>query len=383
MNTKPNTRGMTLIELVIVLALMAGLAGMALTTVGEMGNRARYDETTARLKLIREAVVGDGKAAGRFIRDMGRLPMVQDTDEGKLLSELWTAAAGTGYGSASEDMDDGSGPEWPDAFPSLPGTVSLHCGWNGPYTMVENPNDAQIFDGFGNDWQIHDGSRWKEGSGLAGGETIGRIRSLGSDGSDGGGQWDEMDQPVDLQGLLPDTELVVTLKALDRSSSPPVWRALVPAPAWAQSTAKTVGNCVVDAATSSHVFRCSTAGTTGGTEPTWNTDNVGDTTFDGAVEWEYLGPVSKLQHYVNRVRLALFVPEVGESSRAITWVYDWQATGSVQATVTLDGDNVTPGVRKVYAYAFLEGETSPRTIGTEPETVELLTGTNHITLYLR
>ena len=165
MKPKKTTRGMTLIELVIVLALMAGLAGMALTTVGEMGNRARYDETAARLKLIREAVVGDGKTAGRFIRDMGRLPMVQDTDEGKLLSELWTAAAGTGYGSASEDMDDGSGPEWPgselDSYPSLPDTVSLHCGWNGPYTMVENPDAAQIFDGFGNDWQIHDGFGWK------------------------------------------------------------------------------------------------------------------------------------------------------------------------------------------------------------------------------
>ena len=59
---------------------------------------------------------------------------------------------------------------------------------------------------------------------------------------------------------------------------------------WAASTAKSSGDRVVPtraygtAAAKGYVYECTTAGTTGGSEPTWNT-TVGGTTSDGTAVW--------------------------------------------------------------------------------------------------
>ncbi len=96
-------RGMTLIELLIVLGIMAALATVALTTLDGMGDRTRMDTTRARLDAIEEAIVGDGLKPGRFVSDMGRLPVVHydkpnpagsgtvATEEGETLIELWNS----------------------------------------------------------------------------------------------------------------------------------------------------------------------------------------------------------------------------------------------------------------------------------------------------
>ena len=58
---------------------------------------------------------------------------------------------------------------------------------------------------------------------------------------------------------------------------------------WAATTAYTLGQIVRQLATPSvgqeRCFRCSTAGTTGGTEPAWNTGKVSMTASDGTVSW--------------------------------------------------------------------------------------------------
>jgi prepilin-type N-terminal cleavage/methylation domain-containing protein len=199
--------GMTLIELVVVLALLAGLAAMTLTGVADLGHRGRYDETTARMKLIREAVVGNGVEPGRFIRDMGRLPVVQSGMEGEELSELWKNDV------ASLDYDDiESDPiPWPDSpLPSgVPSTVTLRCGWNGPYLMVDDPDTAKSYDGFGNPWQV--------ATNALGEVTL--VESLGSDGVAGGAAWDEQDRTNNLAALLPRTELTVLVKARSSTNS--------------------------------------------------------------------------------------------------------------------------------------------------------------------
>jgi len=48
--------GMTLIEVVIVLALLAGLAGMTLTATGEMNDESRASRTRSRADMLRRAV---------------------------------------------------------------------------------------------------------------------------------------------------------------------------------------------------------------------------------------------------------------------------------------------------------------------------------------
>lgn len=122
--------GMTLIELLIVLGLLAGLATLALTTTGDLTARSRYEVTRQRMDRVTLALAGDGQRAGRFVSDMGRLP---DT-----LNELW---AGT------------------NTFAALPYTVvvpgfadlegELRAGWSGPYML--DSGDA-LFDGFGADF---------------------------------------------------------------------------------------------------------------------------------------------------------------------------------------------------------------------------------------
>lgn len=89
-------RGMTLIELLIVLAILAGVSGMVVAMTGQIDEDARYQETQRRLDAIRRAILGpdsDGSGAlpaAGFIHDVGRLPTAA--------GELLTAPAGaTGW----------------------------------------------------------------------------------------------------------------------------------------------------------------------------------------------------------------------------------------------------------------------------------------------
>jgi len=204
--------GMTLIELVIVLALLAGLAGMALTTVGSMGSRARYDETTAQLRLIRAAVIGgDGQDVGRFLRDMGRLPIRHGSADGEELGELWRDMGAVGYGDVTDAI------AWPDSPPptGVPASITVRGGWNGPYLAVDDPATARLYDGFGNPFVLTTNA----------GHAIQSLTSLGSDGAAGGSEWDEMDRTLDLAALLPATSLRVTVMAASSTNAQQaVWR---------------------------------------------------------------------------------------------------------------------------------------------------------------
>ena len=53
---------------------------------------------------------------------------------------------------------------------------------------------------------------------------------------------------------------------------------------WAASTAYTVGDVVKATSYDAHTYKCTTAGTSGGSEPTWDTTN-GNTTADNTVTW--------------------------------------------------------------------------------------------------
>jgi hypothetical protein len=57
---------------------------------------------------------------------------------------------------------------------------------------------------------------------------------------------------------------------------------------WAAATAYSVGDIVRPSTGNGHVYRCTAAGATGGTEPTWPTD-IGATVTDGTVTWAECG----------------------------------------------------------------------------------------------
>lgn len=62
----------------------------------------------------------------------------------------------------------------------------------------------------------------------------------------------------------------------------------VTATTWAATTAKVAGNLVQPVTTPLYAYRCTTAGTTGSSEPTWPT-TVGATVTDGTVTWTNVG----------------------------------------------------------------------------------------------
>ncbi len=373
---------MTLIEVLIVLALLAGLASMALVSMEDLSSRSRYDITIDRMEKIQAVIAGDGLNLGRFVADMGRLPVIQDYADGKVLSELWTAPSALEFASTIP-----SSLSWPAAdiaagisFPAW-SEFNLHCGWNGPYLVGNNPLDQELYDGFGNDWIV-------ETNGTSG--EIELITSHGSNGEEGGGSsWTDEDQTLVLTNSYSPATLKVVLKAKDLSAAP-IWSSVVPAPVWASGVSIGMDDCTVDS-TGAYVFKCTVTNTTSGTEPAWDTAAVGNITTDsGGVSWEYLGTVASgnFNHYINRLRVALFIPDVGLDAPDVGWVTAFLGdTGNSEepiasATILFDDLAIAPGVRKIYAYGFLAGQTTPLTIG-EPETIELHPGQNFITLYLQ
>lgn len=58
---------------------------------------------------------------------------------------------------------------------------------------------------------------------------------------------------------------------------------------WAATTAYSLGNWAVATTFDGNIYECTTAGTSGGTEPTWNT-GLGVTTTDGTVTWTAYKP---------------------------------------------------------------------------------------------
>lgn len=163
MISKKNT--MTLIELVIVLAILSSLATMAISGADKMLANKRLNDTIRRGKIIYEAIHGDGLQTSRFISDMGRLPLVTSTSEGKLLQELWILPNSNIKFSSVAWVPSPIDQKWDDDIndgyvkdTDLPinNDLTLYCGWRGPYINVGDQANYRLYDGFGNDWKILD-----------------------------------------------------------------------------------------------------------------------------------------------------------------------------------------------------------------------------------
>jgi hypothetical protein len=333
--------------------------------------------------------------------------MVQSTAEGEVLSELWTRGVAPVFGPQSA-----TGLSWPDSGMSLPSLsgIDLNCGWNGPYVL--RPSNGKLYDGFGNDFLAAQTNSpladpgiiadWYKEPGVSGeptiGDTICGVLSRGSDGTFATNSWDEENIAVLFD--VPQTTLEVRIRVQDYSGGSPQW---VPVETnlivWTASQPYAVGQWVVDSLRT-NVFRCTFPGTSGTNEPTWNTGNIGALTTNATttVVWEYRGTISdrprEINHYINRLRVALFIPDVDRNTADVGWVMAELDDTNVQSSITLSNGApnvtsvptaaaITPGVRKIYAYGFLDGQTTPLTSGKEPETIELKPGQNFITLYLR
>jgi prepilin-type N-terminal cleavage/methylation domain-containing protein len=118
----PSSAGFTLIEVIIVIAMLAVMAGAMAPLAVRMIDSGRQDATLERQKSIYRSILGDPSAPGSgFLSDIGRLP-------GANLSEL--AAVG-----------------------SLPLYSIQPCGvgmgWRGPYLLEGVDTAGRPLDGWG------------------------------------------------------------------------------------------------------------------------------------------------------------------------------------------------------------------------------------------
>ncbi|NLZ62443.1 MAG: type II secretion system protein [Lentisphaerae bacterium] len=379
-------QAMTLIELLIVLALLGGLASIALSGMSEYSARERVETTRQRLSAIHGAVSGDGVNPGRFLADMGRLPIVQETESGMILSELWKLPSDAlSYGIVNFDFVANP---WPEFFAALPGSVSLGCGWNGPYAMISR---KKLYDGFGNDFRLlleqGGGSLvWED---VAGDSTkkdaeIYGVQSLGQDNAvDATGvtpEWYDADSARDFVSdyaagftLAPETTLTVIVKARDVMHN--TWHNPVEVKVYSSTVTYNKNDYVTDSA-GQNLFRCKNDGTVGHSLPS---------PPSGDAHWDFIREIIQEPHpWLTNVRIALFIPDINDTSKAVTWVKSWDPpTSDFAATFTFT--NLTPGIRKLYAYGAIDlsgAWKNAHGTGSEALTIELKPGANLITAYL-
>lgn len=164
-------RGFTLLELVVVIALLALVANLATEHLVQITDQQRYETSRDRLERLRYAIVGDDSRTTNgqpdlfgFAHDMGRPPV----DLVELFEEPTDCdPTSDGNQTCSARFDP---------------AVGRTAGWRGPYISARDAKQ----DGWGNPWQYD--------------PDTGRIVSLGSDGALGG-DGPAVDQVATIQQL--------------------------------------------------------------------------------------------------------------------------------------------------------------------------------------
>lgn len=124
-------RGMTLLELSVVLLVLIALAGLAVPYVASTGQMTMCQATDATMQTVKEAIMGGAGGAGYYVDTLGTYPADRgDTDYN--LRYLFVA----GDGHSSDAVSD-----WP-AFNPQTGV-----GWRGPYLMNGGAIDSAHVDG--------------------------------------------------------------------------------------------------------------------------------------------------------------------------------------------------------------------------------------------
>jgi len=182
---QPGPRGLTLLELVVVLGILAVLSTVAIRTLEPIADQARYEQTQSVLNHLRHALVGSAEPIGgalatvrsSFIPDTGSLPL--DWDCLMVRPPSLIERSLQTFDSDRDSIND----------------IHLTSGWNGPY-MTLGAGVTEILDGWGAEPALILDSGALE------------ILSLGSDGdsiSPEGGYRSDISltvQPKDYQGAL-------------------------------------------------------------------------------------------------------------------------------------------------------------------------------------
>jgi prepilin-type N-terminal cleavage/methylation domain-containing protein len=134
-------RGFTLVELVVVLAIIAVLTHLAVRETWRIRDRELSKKADLQLEEIRDSVYARaGSGSGGFLADMGRMPRLADGT----LSELWKAptnALAYGVRRAVAPNLCANVPEAPNVY--------VPTGWRGPYLRLP-AGKSRLRDPWGN-----------------------------------------------------------------------------------------------------------------------------------------------------------------------------------------------------------------------------------------
>jgi prepilin-type N-terminal cleavage/methylation domain-containing protein len=145
-------RGLTLLELVLVVAILAVLATATVAVVDQTDNQARFDATKTRAQAIHDALVGPGgmlngsPVVSGFVADMGRLPAT--------LAELTSQSVPNVFGLApyanftTLTRQDGTALQGG----AVPYFASFGAGWRGPYLPLDQDANAAYGASFRDGW---------------------------------------------------------------------------------------------------------------------------------------------------------------------------------------------------------------------------------------
>ena len=149
-------KGLTLIEMVVVLAILAVLAGVAVRSLEPIADQTRYEVTQKTFETLRNAVVEDRLQSSGvhqvsgFVADVGLLPSSALTDDPEMnpLEMLINDVGILSSFAFSERV--GPAATSPPANPTNVDCrgVAVRCGWRGPYVTATNPTNA-IADAWG------------------------------------------------------------------------------------------------------------------------------------------------------------------------------------------------------------------------------------------
>lgn len=206
--TRPAPRraqaGFSLIELLVVVAVLSAVAWVALGAVEGDTNAIRDSATRARLQEIRRAIVGradlalnGGPMVSGYVADVGRLPQCLEALQSQ---------------SADCDGDgDADAPAWSNV-----GNMFSH-GWRGPY-LVANGDDGAFFDAFGNEGGAADDYGWEVDATAATFDVVSRGRGRGLDADDGLNDDIAMTQIVEADHLVDIAPVVIRSADIDNSA---------------------------------------------------------------------------------------------------------------------------------------------------------------------
>ncbi|MEM9283724.1 MAG: prepilin-type N-terminal cleavage/methylation domain-containing protein [Verrucomicrobiota bacterium] len=167
--------GLTLVELLVVLSIIAVLSTVALRSVVGTLDQQNYEANVDQLEEIEKAVLGDSEAGG-FLGDIGRLPAaVGDAGAANLeqLAELWDQSA--------------SGlPDYAIGTANGDGEIRLGTGWRGPYLDL-GITRSDLTDAFANRFLLYQA----DGTTSDDTDSIAIVQSLGADDAAGGTDYNE------------------------------------------------------------------------------------------------------------------------------------------------------------------------------------------------